>query len=94
MRTSMDKGNCSKCGQKIQKTASDKCMYCGTALKADQVFTKEEKEKINLDKKLLRKEQHEKEMERLREARRSPSTSINHKVSIGLGGFGSFGDGV
>jgi len=90
----MDKGNCSKCGQKIQKTASDKCMYCGTALKADQVFTTEEKETINLDKKSRRKEQHENEMERLRQARKSPSTPINHKVSIHIGGFGSFGDGA
>ena len=38
----MDKGNCSKCGQKIQKSVSDKCMYCGAPLEAAQVFTEEE----------------------------------------------------
>lgn len=51
----MNKGNYSKCDQKIQKTTSDKCMYCGELLKPDQVFTQEEKEEINLGNKLLKK---------------------------------------
>ena len=89
----MDKGNCSKCGQKIQKTISDKCMYCGAPLEAAQIFTEEEKETINLNKKSLRKELHEKEMERLRKGRKSTAASGGFDIEIGLGGFGGFGDG-
>jgi hypothetical protein len=88
----MDKGNCSKCGQKIQKTVSDKCMYCGAPLEAAQVFTEEEKETISLNKKSLRKELHKKEMERLRKGRKSTAASGGFDIEIGLGGFGD-GDG-
>jgi hypothetical protein len=82
----MDKGNCAKCGHKIQKTTSDKCMYCGTQLEAGQIFTKDEKEKINLDKKLLKKELLEDEVERRRQRRQSSSNSIYLHV-------GDFGGG-
>jgi len=54
---SMNKGDCSNCGRKIQKTTSDKCMYCGVDLEVNQSFTQEEKQQIleakqKLDKKL------------------------------------------
>jgi DNA-directed RNA polymerase subunit RPC12/RpoP len=84
----MNKGDCSKCGQKIQKTMSDKCMYCGAPLEAAQFFTEEEKETISLNKKLLRKELHEKEMERLRKGRKSTAAFSGFDIEIGLGGFG------
>jgi hypothetical protein len=83
----MDKGNCSKCGQKIQKTTSDKCMYCGTPLKPDQIFTQEEKEEIHLGKKLLKKELHEKEIDRIKQGRKSSSASVYPDITFGDGGF-------
>ncbi len=83
----MDKGNCSKCGQKIQKTTSDKCMYCGAPLKPDQVFTQKEKEEIDLGKKLLKKELHEKEMDRIKQGRKSSSASEYPDITFGGGGF-------
>jgi hypothetical protein len=92
----MNKGNCSKCGQKIQKTISDKCMYCGAPLEAAQIFTEEEKEIINLNKKSLRKELHEKEMERLRKRRKTTTDSVDLGVMVDFGvtiNIGSFGDG-
>lgn len=89
----MDKGNCSKCGQKIQKTTSDRCMYCGAPLELNQIFTEEEKEAINLSKKSLRKELHEMNMERLRQGRKSTSASGGIELEIGIGGFDIFGDG-
>jgi predicted amidophosphoribosyltransferase len=83
----MDKGNCSKCGQKIQKTTSNKCMYCGTPLQPDQAFTQEEKEEINLGKKVLKKELHEKEMDRIKQGRKSSSASVYPDITFGDGGF-------
>jgi len=44
----IDKGNCEKCGQKIQETLYDTCMICGEDLVGDQRFTDEEKESIRL----------------------------------------------
>ena len=38
-----DKGNCSQCGQKVQHTTHDKCMYCGAILNSSQRFTEDEK---------------------------------------------------
>lgn len=89
----MDKGNCSTCRQKIQKTISDKCMYCGAPLEAAQIFTEKEKETITLNKKSLKKELHEKEMERLKKGRKSTAASDGFDIEAGIAGFGSFSDG-
>ena len=83
----MDKGSCSKCGQKIQKTNSDACMYCGAPLKPDQSFTKEEKNEINLGKKLLKRELHEKEMDRIKQGGKISSATSIPDISFGDSSF-------
>jgi len=62
-------------------------MYCGTPLKPDQAFTQKEKEKINLGKKVLKKELHEKEMDRIKQGRKSSSASVYPDITFGDGGF-------
>jgi len=62
-------------------------MYCGTPLKSDQAFTQEEKEKIDLRKTMLKKELHEKEMDRIKQGRRSSSASVYPDITFGDGGF-------
>jgi len=51
----MNKGDCSNCGRKIQKTTTDKCMYCGGDLEPTQSFTQGEKQQIHEAKKKLDK---------------------------------------
>ena len=87
MDTFMDKGNCSKCGRKIQKTTSDICMYCGTPLTSDQAFTQEEKEEIEFGRKMLKKELLEKEMNRIRKGRKVSSASSYLDITFGDGEF-------
>lgn len=41
-----NKGNCESCGQKIQNTVFDKCMYCGVELPDHQKFSDSEKEEV------------------------------------------------
>jgi hypothetical protein len=62
-------------------------MYCGTPLKPDQVFTQKEKEEIDLGKKMLKKELHEKEMDRIKQRRKSSSASDYPDITFGDGGF-------
>ena len=60
----MDKGNCSACGRKIQKTTLNKCMYCGQGLQENQRFSEQELDNIREDKQRFRKELHQMNMER------------------------------
>ena len=62
-------------------------MYCGTPLKPDQVFTQKEKEQIDLGKKMLKKELNEKEMDRIKQRRKSSSASDYPDITFGDGGF-------
>ena len=82
VKVSMFKGNCSNCGRKIQKTTTNKCMYCGTDLEPHQRFTQEEKRQILESKKELEKQLETKD-------------GVGHAKGIGtafLGG-GEFGGG-
>lgn len=58
----MDKGNCTNCGRRIQKTTTDSYMYCGAELELEQRFNQEEKQAIlaaekNLDEEFKAKDQ-------------------------------------
>jgi uncharacterized membrane protein len=79
-----DKGNCEACGQKIQNTVFDKCMYCGTALPKYQSFSAAEKEAV-----LAKQKQAE-----LDEAKLSKSKPNKHFGGDSGGGFlgGDSGD--
>ncbi|MBL4631327.1 MAG: hypothetical protein JKY14_09280 [Paraglaciecola sp.] len=56
-------------------------------MKPDQAFTQKEKEEINLGKKSLKKELHDKGVDRIKQGRKSSSASVYPDITFGDGGF-------
>ena len=78
-----EKGNCESCGQKIQNTVFDKCMYCGAVLLEHQKFSDSEKEEILAQQKQAKLN----DLESTKSNHSSPS--VNPDASLGSSVFGS-----
>jgi hypothetical protein len=80
------KGSCESCGQRIQNTVFDKCMFCGVALPEHQQFTEAEKEEV-----LAQQKQAELDSYKMRE---SNKLNLSGSSDFGFGlDFGSSDSG-